>query len=64
MISDLTHQGPACHRLRRGELAWPFQEHPWWSRYELEAVLSATTFNKQAGTGLGAHTEHLRKSVT
>ena len=34
------------------------------SKCELEAVLSATTFNKQTRAVLGAHTEHLRESVT
>ena len=45
-------------------VAWLVGEHPWWSRYELEAALGATTFDKQASAGLGAYTERLRESVT
>ena len=45
-------------------MAWPYEEHPWWTRYEPEVDVSATTFNKQTKALLQAHTEHLRESVT
>ena len=63
MISALTHQGLACHRLREASWHGAVEEHPWWSTYELSAVLGATTFNKQARSGLDTRTEHLRESV-
>ena len=64
MISALTHQGLACHHLRGASWHGAVGEHPWWSRYERQAALSATTFSKQTRSGLYTRTEHLRESVT
>ena len=44
-------------------MAWPDKEHPWWSRYQLETILSATTFKQQASKLLRAHTEQLQKNM-
>ena len=40
------------------------REHPWWSRYELEGVLSARILNSQNQAMLGIQIKHLRESVT
>ena len=66
MLHDLrSHTSQAALPPPRwGEMAWPDKEHPWWSRYQLETILSATTFKQQASKLLRAHTEQLQKSVT
>ena len=47
----------------RGEVLVPRREHPWRSRWGQEAVLSATTSNKLARTGLGTHIEMSDKGL-